>query len=79
MSDLIISKKNEVFLRIKTEPHIKHELSDQFTFDVEGAKYMPQYRNRWWDGKIRLFNIQTGEIYIGLLDKTAEILRRSWI
>ena len=69
MSDLIISKKNEVYLRIKTEPHIKHELSDQFTFDVEGAKYMPQYRNRWWDGKIRLFNIQTGEIYIGLLDK----------
>ena len=69
MSDLIISKKNEVFLRVKTEPHIKHELSDQFTFDVEGAKYMPQYRNRWWDGKIRLFNIQTGEIYIGLLDK----------
>ena len=69
MSDLIISKKNEVYLKIKTEPHIKHEISDQFTFDVEGAKYMPQYRNRWWDGKIRLFNIQTGELYIGLLDK----------
>lgn len=69
MSDLIISKKNEVYLKIKTEPHIKHEISDQFTFDVEGAKYMPQYRNRWWDGKIRLFNVQTGELYIGLLDK----------
>jgi superfamily II DNA or RNA helicase len=69
MSELIISKKNEVYLRIKTEPHIRHELSDQFTFDVEGAKYMPQYRNKWWDGKIRLFNIQTGELYIGLLDK----------
>ena len=69
MSELIISKKNEVYLRIKTEPHISHELSDQFTFDVEGAKYMPQYRNKWWDGKIRLFNIQTGELYIGLLDK----------
>jgi superfamily II DNA or RNA helicase len=69
MSELIISKKNEVYLRVKTEPHINHELSDQFTFDVEGAKYMPQYRNKWWDGKIRLFNIQTGELYIGLLDK----------
>jgi superfamily II DNA or RNA helicase len=69
MSELIISKKNEVYLRVKTEPHISHELSDQFTFDVEGAKYMPQYRNKWWDGKIRLFNIQTGELYIGLLDK----------
>jgi superfamily II DNA or RNA helicase len=44
-------------------------LSDQFTFDVPGAKFMPQYRSKYWDGKIRLFNVQTGEIYVGLLDK----------
>lgn len=69
MSHLVIGKKNEVYLRVQAEPHIFYELSDQFTFDVPGAKYMPQYRNKWWDGKIRLFNIQTGEIYVGLLDK----------
>lgn len=69
MSHLIISKKNEVFLHIKAEPHIYYELQDQFSFDVPGAKFMPQFRNRHWDGKIRLFNIQTGEIYVGLLDK----------
>ena len=69
MSDLTITKKNEVFLKIVSEPHVAHELSDQFTFDIPGAKYMPQYRNRHWDGKIRLFNLQTGEIYVGLLDK----------
>ena len=69
MSDLTITKKNEVFLKIVSEPHVAHELSDQFTFDIPGAKYMPQYRKRYWDGKIRLFNLQTGEIYVGLLDK----------
>lgn len=69
MSDLIISKKNEVFLKIEAEPHIYYELSDQFTFDVPGAKFMPQYRSKYWDGKIRLFNTQNGEIYAGLLDK----------
>jgi superfamily II DNA or RNA helicase len=69
MSDLIISKKNEIFLKIECDPHIKYELSDQFTFDVPGAKFMPQYRSKHWDGKIRLFNVQTGEIYAGLLDK----------
>ena len=69
MSDLTITKKNEVFLKIVTEPHVAHELSDQFTFEIPGAKYMPQYRKRYWDGKIRLFNLQTGEIYVGLLDK----------
>ena len=27
---------------------------------------MPQYRARQWDGKIRLFSYQTGQIYTGL-------------
>lgn len=75
MSDLIISKKNEIYLKIECEPHIKYELSDQFTFDVPGAKFMPQYRSKYWDGKIRLFNIQTGEIYIGLLDKVVQFCK----
>lgn len=69
MSHLIISKKNEVYLHIKAEPHIYYELADQFTFDVPNAKFSPQYKNKYWDGKIRLFNTQTGEIYIGLLDR----------
>jgi superfamily II DNA or RNA helicase len=69
MSHLIISKKNEVYLHIKAEPHIYYELSDQFTFDVPNAKFAPAYRNKYWDGKIRLFSTQTGEIYVGLLDK----------
>ena len=69
MSHLSISKKNEVNLQVKSEAHVYYELSDYFTFDVPGAKFMPQYRNRYWDGKIRLFSNHTGEIYVGLLDK----------
>ena len=69
MSHLIISKKNEVYLHIQAEPHIYYELKDNFTFDVPGAKFMPQYRSKYWDGRIYLFNVQTGEIYVGLLDK----------
>ena len=69
MSHLIISKKNEVYLHINAEPHIYYELADQFTFEVPNAKFSPQYKNKYWDGKIRLFNTQTGEIYIGLLDR----------
>lgn len=69
MSDLVISKKNEVYLKVECDAHIKYEISDQFTFDVPGAKFMPQFRTKHWDGKIRLFNVQTGEIYVGLLDK----------
>ncbi len=65
-ANVIISKANEVFLRVNAEPHIEYELRDHFTFQVEGAKFMPQYRNRVWDGKIRLFSYQTGQIYVGL-------------
>ena len=69
MSHLSISKKNEVYLQVESDPHVYYELSDQFTFEIPGAKFMPQYRNRYWDGKIRLFNVKNGEIYVGLLDK----------
>jgi len=69
VSHLVISKKNEVYLQVKSEPHVYYELSDYFTFDVPGAKFMPQYRNKYWDGKIRLFSNHNGEIYVGLLDK----------
>jgi superfamily II DNA or RNA helicase len=69
MTDIIIKKKNEIFLTIKAEPHIFQELSDHFTFDIPGAKFMPQYRSKHWDGKIRLFSTHNGEIYVGLLDK----------
>jgi len=71
-----ISKKNEVYLKIEADPHVYYELSDEFTFDVPGAKFMPQYRNRYWDGKIRLFNQTSGEIYVGLLDKIVSFCRR---
>ena len=77
MSDLTIVKKNEVHLTVDAQPHVQQELSDYFTFDVPGAKYMPQYRNRHWDGKIRLFSTATGELYVGLLDKVIAWARKS--
>ena len=77
MTDLIIEKKNEVFLKIKAEPHVNQELADHFTFEVPGAKFMPQYRSKYWDGKIRLFSTATGEIYVGLLDKICAWAKKS--
>ena len=74
---MIISKKNDVYLTVETDKGIARELSDFFTFEVPGAKFMPQYRNRMWDGKIRLFSIQTGEIYFGLLSYIEEFAKRN--
>ena len=77
MTDITIAKKNEVYLQVEAEPHINQELSDHFTFDVPGAKFMPQYRSKYWDGKIRLFSTATGEIYVGLLDKIVAWAKKS--
>lgn len=62
-----IEKVNEVYIRVRTESGIKMELSQHFEFEVPGAKFSPAYRNKVWDGKIRLFNAMTGMIYAGLL------------
>jgi len=75
MSDVVISKKNEVFIKLECEPHILYELQPYFTFEVEGAKFMPQMRNKHWDGRIRLLSVHNGEIYVGLIDKIAEKLK----
>ncbi len=69
MMDLKIAKKNEVYLKVEAPDHVKYELADFFTFEVESAKFMQKTkRYRGWDGKIRLFSPATGELYVGLVD-----------
>ena len=38
-TNLVITKANEVFLKIKTDPHIEYELRDHFKFEVPNAKF----------------------------------------
>ncbi len=75
MSDVRILKKNEIYIKLKCEPHILYELQTYFTFEVPGAKFMPQMRSKHWDGQIRLLSVHTGEIYVGLLDKVIDKLK----
>jgi len=63
-----VSKKDEVFLKITCEASVAQELCDFFTFTVPGHTFMPAYRMKIWDGKIRLFNIHNRLLYSGLLE-----------
>lgn len=67
-SDLIISKHNEVYAKLICEKYILKELSEYFTFFVPGHQFSPAFRNKIWDGKIRLVNIHNKSIYLGLLN-----------
>ncbi len=66
MDTVQVEKYDEVYIKIKAEPSIMMELSEYFTFEVPGAKFMPAYRSKFWDGKIRLLNVMTGLLYAGL-------------
>jgi len=75
MSDVIIEKKNEVYIKLICEPHILYELQPYFTFELDSAKFMSQYKNTGWNGRINLLSVSTGEIYVGLLDKVIAKLK----
>ena len=69
MADLVIQKKNEVYLKVHAEPHLHKEAAEYFTFEIPSAKYMQKTRRyKGWDGKVRLYSPATGEIYCGLVD-----------
>lgn len=53
-------------LEVDVEPGLAAELSDYFSFYVPGYKFMPAYKNKVWDGRIKLFNRMTGELSAGL-------------
>ena len=56
-------------MKVYTEDRgIEKEINSFFTFTVPGHEYMPSYRNRMWDGKIKLFNVHSKELYTGLYD-----------
>lgn len=62
-----VTKKNEAYLVIECDDAIAKELSGFFTFKVPGVEYQPVYKKRYWDGFIRLFDLKTHQIYVGLL------------
>ena len=65
-SDIIIHKINESRIKIETNQGILREISERFTFDVPGAKFMPSYKSRQWDGKMRLVDSRNCTAFTGL-------------
>ena len=72
MEKVIIKKYNETYNKILCDAGIAQELQDYFTFYVPGYKFMPSYKNKVWDGKIRLYNTVTRTLYAGLKDYVLE-------
>ena len=68
MAQLQFHKVNESVLRITSnDSGILMELAEHFTFMAEGYKFMPAYRNKMWDGKVRIYDSRSGKLPYGLL------------
>lgn len=70
-----VSKIDDVFMKVHCDDGLARDLYDFFSFTVPGAKFMPSYKNKFWDGKVRLFSMKTHKIYIGLLPYVDEFCR----
>jgi len=64
---LVIDKVNETFLKVNCNQGIAQELNEFFSFFAPGYKFMPAFKRRQWDGRIRLFNNRNNGLYVGLL------------
>lgn len=72
-----IEKFNETYVKVHCEDSIAQELSNYFTFEVPGARFIPSVRNKKWDGKIRLFNSGTHHIYAGLIEYIEDFAKQN--
>lgn len=51
------------------------EVSEFFTFFANGYKFMPAYKNKLWDGRVRLFNSRNNTLPYGLLFHLSEFCK----
>jgi len=63
---------NDIWMNVFTTGGVEHDLSDYFSFYVPGYRFMPKYKNKIWDGKIRLYTAYNPKMYLGLLSVLIE-------
>lgn len=66
-SQIQIRLKNQSTLFVNSEDSgIMQELWEFFSFFAPGYQWMPSFKNKLWDGKLRLLNLRTRELPSGL-------------
>lgn len=58
---------NETYMKVICEPDVAEGLKDYFSFRPPGYQYDKRFKNRVWDGYIRIFSPWKRVLYVGLL------------
>lgn len=77
METIRLIKIDEVYFKVQANPGILVEIAEAFKFRPAGYKYMAAYKNRAWDGFIRIFKPMQGLIGIGMLNSLKEFAEDS--
>lgn len=74
--DIEIEKINDVYCQVKcSELSVGQELADFFTFYAPNYRFIPAFKHKQWDGKIRLYNQYNQMLYFGLIDYVKEFAK----
>ena len=73
--DVYIRKVDETKVHLESKDSgILMEISEHFTFLVPGYKFMPSYKAKIFDGKIRIFNLRNNCLPFGLIRNLCKFL-----
>jgi superfamily II DNA or RNA helicase len=65
---VVVEKYDEVFMKVTSDPGTRQEIMQYFSFRPPGYQFVPAYKNKVWDGYIRLYNPMRPLLYAGLLE-----------
>ena len=75
MATFEFEKINESIVRMDSDDSgAVMDLAEAFTFFVDGYRFIPSYRNKVWDGKIRLYDARRRTLPYGLLYKSLQFI-----
>ena len=63
---LVITNVNESYIKVQCDESVAWELRDAFSFRPPGFQFVPSYKQKLWDGYLRLFNPLSRQMYRGL-------------
>jgi len=68
MTDVVnVEPLNAVHMKVTAEPGVRQEIMNYFSFRPEGYQFVPAYKNKVWDGWIRLYQPMRPVLYVGLI------------
>lgn len=73
MSVIYIEKLNEASVRVSSDDFgVEQELSEYLSFRPKGYQFTPKYKERIWDGVVRMYSVHTKLLPRGLADYVAK-------